>query len=248
MKDDYNLNGNKLIKGLKERGLSARDIDIVVLSNLHFDHSGGCTKLDRTGTAIPMFPNAVYMMQRSSWEAAQDPNERYMDSFYEEDYEPLAERDMVKFLDDGDEIIPGVTVKLAPGPSRGQSGRIHRVRQRADSVRGRPDTHALPPSASPHTRDRGIPQRHAGAEARTAGDRHGGRMADSLRTRQRLQLGLRARARRSVATGSSRNLVLFQNREHEIAPPEYHTAGLFIYRVSSDYRGRVARSESPALP
>ncbi len=119
MRDDYNLNGNKLIKGLKERGLSARDIDIVVLSNLHFDHSGGCTKLDRTGTAIPMFPNAVYMMQRSSWDAAQDPNERYLDSFYEEDYEPLAERDMVRFLDDGDEIIPGVTVKLAPGPSQG---------------------------------------------------------------------------------------------------------------------------------
>ena len=119
MKEEFSLNGNKLIKGLKALGLTARDIDIVVLTNLRFDHSGGCTKLDRTGTAIPMFPKARYMVQKSSWEAALSPNERFVHAFYEDDYEPLAERDLVGFLDEEDEIIPGVTVRLAEGPSQG---------------------------------------------------------------------------------------------------------------------------------
>ena len=135
MKEDFSLNGNKLIKGLKSHGLTARDIDIVVLTNLHYDHSGGCTKLDRSHTPTPMFPKAVYMMQRSSWDAAHTPNERFRDSFYEEDFGPLFERDMIRFLQDEDEIIPGLTVKLTPGPCQGQPDCIYRVRERANRVR-----------------------------------------------------------------------------------------------------------------
>jgi glyoxylase-like metal-dependent hydrolase (beta-lactamase superfamily II) len=119
MKEDYSLNGNKLIKGLKALGLTARDIHLVVLTNLHFDHSGGCTKLDRTGTAIPMFPKAKYIVQRSSWEAAQSPNERFVDYFHEDDFEPLAERDLICFVEDEEEIIPGVRVKQMAGPAQG---------------------------------------------------------------------------------------------------------------------------------
>ena len=119
LKADYSLNGNKLAKGLKSFGLTARDIDIVVLTNLRFEHSGGCTKLDRTGAAIPMFPKARYMVQRASWDAANSPNERYSRSFYGDDFEPLAERDLVHFVDGSDEVIPGVRVKLMEGPSTG---------------------------------------------------------------------------------------------------------------------------------
>jgi glyoxylase-like metal-dependent hydrolase (beta-lactamase superfamily II) len=119
LKADYSLNGNKLSKGLKSFGLTARDIDIVVLTNLRFEHSGGCTKLDRTGAAIPMFPKARYMVQKASWDAANSPNERYYQSFYEDDFEPLAERDLVHFVDGSDEVVPGVTVKLMEGPSKG---------------------------------------------------------------------------------------------------------------------------------
>ena len=119
MKEEFSLNGNKLIKGLREQNLNAGNIDIVVLTNLHSDHSGGCTKLDRTGTAIPRFPNAKYKIQKASLAAALSPNERFVDAFYEDDYEPLAEQDLIDFLDDEDEIVPGITVKLAEGPSQG---------------------------------------------------------------------------------------------------------------------------------
>ena len=119
MRADYSLNGNRLIRELKKCGLTARDIDIVVLSNLHFDHSGGCTKLDRAGAAIPTFPNAKYVMQRAAWDAAMSHNERYADAFEVDDYEPLEDNDQLEFLDGAAEIIPGVRVEPMHGPSRG---------------------------------------------------------------------------------------------------------------------------------
>ena len=118
-KELYGLNGNKLLKGLRGLGLTARDIDIVILTHLHFDHSGGSTKLDRTGNAVPTFPKAKYMVQADCWEAANSPNERYEDAFYTDDFLPLQEKGLLTLLEGDDEVIPGVTVKVADGPARG---------------------------------------------------------------------------------------------------------------------------------
>ena len=119
LKEAHGLNGNKLLRGLREYGLNARDIDIVILTHFHFDHSGGCTKLDRSGNAVPTFPRAEYKVQRSCLEAAKAPNERYEDSYYADDYLPLEQKGMLSLLDGDTEIIPGVTVKAAGGPSTG---------------------------------------------------------------------------------------------------------------------------------
>ena len=118
-KELYGLNGNKLLKGLRGLGLTARDIDIVILTHLHFDHSGGSTKLDRTGNAVPTFPKAKYMVQTDCWEEANSPNERYEDAFYRDDFLPLQEKGLLTLLEGDDEVIPGVTVKVADGPARG---------------------------------------------------------------------------------------------------------------------------------
>ena len=118
-KEMYGLNGNKLLRGLKALGLTARDIDAVVLSHLHFDHGGGCTKLDRTGNAVPTFPKATYMVQKSCWEEAISPNERYKNFFYQDDFRPMEEKGQLTLLEGDTEIIPGVTIKFARGPSMG---------------------------------------------------------------------------------------------------------------------------------
>ena len=119
LKDTYGLNGNKLLKGLKKDGLTARDIDVVVLTHLHFDHSGGCTKLDRSGTAVPTFPKAKYMVQRACWEEANDPNERSRPFYHEDDFLPLQEAGLLTLLDGDTEIAPGVTAKVTHGHSKG---------------------------------------------------------------------------------------------------------------------------------
>ena len=119
LKELYGLNGNKLQKSLRNAGLTARDIDYVVLTNLQFDHGGGCTKLDRSGNAVPTFPKAQYLVQRACWEEAQCPNERFSETFYVDDFMPLEEKGLVTFLDGDHEVIPGVSVKVTNGPIRG---------------------------------------------------------------------------------------------------------------------------------
>ena len=118
-RDLYGLNGNKLLKCLKKIGLTAREIDIVVLTHLHFDHGGGCTKLDRSGNAVPTFPKAKYMAQRESWDEAMDPNERGKPAFYQDDYLPLEENGVLTLLDGDCEIAPGVRTKVTNGHSDG---------------------------------------------------------------------------------------------------------------------------------
>lgn len=118
-KEAYGLNGNKLLKGLRALGLTARDIDVVILSNLQFDHSGGCTKLDRSGNAVPTFPKAKYLIQKSSWEEANSPNERFKHSFYENDFLPLEEKGLVELVVGDYQVIEGLTVKVTNGPSAG---------------------------------------------------------------------------------------------------------------------------------
>ncbi len=119
MKEQIRLNGNKLLKALKAQGITARDIDVVILSNLHYDHCGGCTKLDRSGTPVPTFPKARYLVQKSSWEQALSPSERFKDVFHPDDFIPLYERDMMEFVDDDYEVIPGMSVRVTNGPSAG---------------------------------------------------------------------------------------------------------------------------------
>ena len=119
LKDTYGLNGNKLLKGLKKLGLTARDIDVVVLTHLHYDHVGGCTKLDRSGKAVPTFPKARYMVQKSSWEEANAPNERGHHAYHKDDFLPLQENGVLDLLEGDTDVAPGVRVKVTDGHSDG---------------------------------------------------------------------------------------------------------------------------------
>ena len=119
LKESHHINGNKLIRNLKEVGLNARDIDIVVLTHLHFDHSGGCTKLNRSGDAVPIYPKARQIVQEKCWIEAVSPNERFQSIFHQDDFIPLEEKGLIELVDGDSEIAPGVTLKVADGPSKG---------------------------------------------------------------------------------------------------------------------------------
>ncbi len=64
-----------LDRSLAAAGLTARDIDLVILTHLHFDHAGGCTSLV-DGVPTPKFPRARHIVRRGEWEAATHTNER----------------------------------------------------------------------------------------------------------------------------------------------------------------------------
>lgn len=90
-------------------GLSADDIDIVIATHLHFDHFGGSTM--REGEAIvPRFRNARYLIRRGDWEDATHPHDRNRASYLPENFLPLADADVIDFVEDDGEVMPGISV------------------------------------------------------------------------------------------------------------------------------------------
>ncbi len=118
-KETLGLVPSRLLKGLKGMGLTPRDIHAVILSHLHFDHSGGCTRMDRAGNLVPTFPKATYYVQRACWEDAINPNERCFGTNREENFVPIEERGQLEFLDGDEEILPGLNVILTDGHAKG---------------------------------------------------------------------------------------------------------------------------------
>jgi len=116
---DLGLVPSRLLKGLKGVGLTPKDVSAVVLSHLHFDHSGGCTRLDRTGKLVTTFPKAKYYVQRACWDEACNPNERCQGSHRSENFLPIEERGQLELLDGDTEIMPGLNVIVTDGHALG---------------------------------------------------------------------------------------------------------------------------------
>lgn len=89
-----------LLGALAEAGLSPDDVSDVFLTHLHFDHCGGALWRDeRSGAAVPTFPQATYWTNRRHYEWALHPNDREKASFLKENFVPLHEQGRLRFVD-----------------------------------------------------------------------------------------------------------------------------------------------------
>lgn len=71
-----------LLQSLGALGLGHEDVDVVVLSHLHFDHAGGLlTAWARGAEPDLLFPNARFVVSDAAWERAQRPHVRDRASF-----------------------------------------------------------------------------------------------------------------------------------------------------------------------
>jgi len=74
-----------LIDSLREAGFEHEDIDVVVLSHLHFDHAGGLLAPWSEGREPELlFPNATFVIGADHWERARHPHPRDRASFIPE--------------------------------------------------------------------------------------------------------------------------------------------------------------------
>ncbi|GGY33365.1 MBL fold metallo-hydrolase [Rhodanobacter panaciterrae] len=74
-----------LLESLAEVGLSHEDIDVVVLSHLHFDHAGGLLAAWEEGQPLRLlFPNAHFVVGAEHWRRALKPHPRDRASFVPE--------------------------------------------------------------------------------------------------------------------------------------------------------------------
>ncbi len=74
-----------LLDSLRHAGFQHGDIDVVVLSHLHFDHAGGLLAPWSEGKSPELlFPNATYVLGAQHWERALHPHPRDRASFIPE--------------------------------------------------------------------------------------------------------------------------------------------------------------------
>ncbi len=118
-RDVYGLSASQLLPSLRKMGCMPQDIHGVVLTSLHFEHTGNCTKVERRGGLAPTFPKARYFAQRTALEEALSPNERDAEGYATDDYMPLFDKGQMELLDDECIIAPGLAVRRTGGPTNG---------------------------------------------------------------------------------------------------------------------------------
>jgi glyoxylase-like metal-dependent hydrolase (beta-lactamase superfamily II) len=120
LKDIYGIDHDLSIKdALAEAGVEPASIDTVVMTHLHFDHSGGTTRRTAAGSLEPVFGRAKHVVQALEWEDATHPHERNRASYLGENIGPLGDAGLLQIVDGETEIAPGVRVLPTPGHTRG---------------------------------------------------------------------------------------------------------------------------------
>ncbi|MCB9595415.1 MAG: MBL fold metallo-hydrolase [Sandaracinaceae bacterium] len=87
LRDRYGVQESQhvLLESLAAVGVSHEDVDVVVLSHLHFDHAGGLLDVYRAGEpARLLFPKARFVVGAEAWERATHPHPRDRASFIDE--------------------------------------------------------------------------------------------------------------------------------------------------------------------
>ena len=102
-------------KNLRAVGVEPDSIDYVVMTHLHFDHSGGTTRRTASGGLEPVFKRARHVIQRGEYEDATHPHERNRASYLAENFAPLAEAQLLQLVEGEHEFAPGVRVIPTPG-------------------------------------------------------------------------------------------------------------------------------------
>lgn len=105
---------------IAKKGFNPSEITDVVLTHLHFDHCGGCTKIDQNGKIISVFSNATHWVSRKQWENYRSPSEFEAYSFFSDNIEPIFEAGKLQFVEDDMELTENCRIKLYDGHTPGQ--------------------------------------------------------------------------------------------------------------------------------
>jgi len=127
LQEIYRINpaGRTLRGALSETDVSPEAVTDVVITHLHFDHCGGALEyLD--GEARPVFPHAVYHVQRANYAWALKPCALDRNSYIPANFLPLETMGRLRLLDGTAELAPGIQMLVTHGHTPGlQSVLVH---------------------------------------------------------------------------------------------------------------------------
>ena len=107
-----------IFESLQELGITASDIDVVLMTHMHFDHAGGLTYWEGD-QLVPTFPNATVYVTQTEWDEMRNPNIRSRNTYWKENWEPV--QHLVKTYEGEIEVAPGVKMIHTGGHSEGHA-------------------------------------------------------------------------------------------------------------------------------
>lgn len=113
---------SRLEQSLAELGIGRGQVEWIVLTHLHLDHSGGVVSRDERGRAAPAFPHARIVVQALEAQEARDQTNRAHFVYTGDAFDALEQRGLVQQVDGSAEVRAGVEVFLTGGHSRGHQG------------------------------------------------------------------------------------------------------------------------------
>ena len=150
LKDRFGVKENEhvLLHSLEARGIPHDDIDIVVLSHLHFDHAGGILSAYEGDKPLRLlFPKAKFLVGEAAWERARKPHLRDRASFIPELPKLLESSGRLELVTGDRSATLGDAVRFSysdghtPGLMLSEIGGDGGIIYSADLVAGRPWVH-----------------------------------------------------------------------------------------------------------
>lgn len=92
---------HRLLKNLAQHGVTPDQIDVVMVSHLHFDHVGGLLSPWSAERSLELvFPKATFLVGKRAWQRATKPHLRDRASFISELHALLEASGRLQFIDD----------------------------------------------------------------------------------------------------------------------------------------------------
>lgn len=114
-----NYSHASLLDSLAQHGVNREDVTDVILTHLHFDHTGGSVIFDGD-KILPAFPNAKYHVQQKQFEWALNPSDRDRASFVANRFMPLMDEGILNLIDGPSQFDDQIEFLVVNGHTLGQ--------------------------------------------------------------------------------------------------------------------------------
>lgn len=96
---------------IRNVGFDPDDVTLVLMSHLHYDHSGGMVK-EVNNRLEPSFPGAQHIIQQGEWDMAINGKSS---SYHKEIFDALKDSANITFVEGSGELKPGIRYELSGG-------------------------------------------------------------------------------------------------------------------------------------